>query len=143
MNHIAKVAQYKKTNVATANGLKLVVMCYEHAIKSLHEAKLYYQQQQYIEKGKSLQNALDIINELKCGLDFEKGGQIAKNLDAIYNFLIKTLIDSDINGDLKGFDHAIHIMDELKDAWERISDSDPRASYDQAPNGVRRVMSAG
>lgn len=44
MNYDAKLAQYKKTNVTTATGIELVVLCYEQAIKSLSEAKVHYEQ---------------------------------------------------------------------------------------------------
>ena len=68
-----KLTQYKKTNVETATGLEIVVMCYEHAIRFIAEAKEHYESQEYMEKGRALQRALDIIGELKCSLDFERG----------------------------------------------------------------------
>ncbi|MBW1731841.1 MAG: flagellar export chaperone FliS [Deltaproteobacteria bacterium] len=116
-----KVSQYQKTNVETASGVELVVMCYEHAVRFLKEAKDHYDKRNYPEKAKALQKALDIINELKCNLDFEKGGEIASNLDSIYNYLIRILLQGDIERRLETFDQAVHILEELKEAWENIS----------------------
>ncbi len=115
-----KLSQYKRTNVETASGIELVVMCYEHAIRFLREAKEHYENEEYLEKGRALQRALDIINELKCSLDFDRGGEIANNLDSIYNFLIKSLLHADIQRDLHIFDSVSEILSELKEAWESI-----------------------
>jgi len=116
-----KLTQYKKTNVETATGLEIVVMCYEHAIRFIGEAKEHYESQEYMEKGRALQRALDIIGELKCSLDFERGGEIARHLDSIYNFLIRSLLEADINRDLDVFDNASRILAQLKEAWEALT----------------------
>ena len=121
MNYGKKLSQYKKTNVETATGLEIVVMCYEHAIRFILEAKDHYERQEYLEKGRALQRALDIISELKCSLNFERGGDIARHLDSIYNFLIRSLLEADINRDLDAFDNASKILSQLKEAWEAIS----------------------
>jgi len=121
MMYGAGLAQYKKTNVETATGLELVVMCYEHAIRFIKEAKLHYERAQYLEKGRALQRALDIINELKCSLDFERGGEIANNLESLYNFIIRGLLEADIQRNLDFFDIASDILSDLKEAWETLT----------------------
>ena len=143
MNYDAKLAQYKKTNVTTATGVELVVLCYEQAIKSLSEAKVYYEQKEYIQKGKALQNALDIIGELKVALDFERGGEIAKNLDAIYAYIMKTLLEAGIKRQLDSFDHSIQILRELKEAWEGIASNQPQEAPVKIQKHVEHLMAAG
>ena len=120
MTYGKQLLQYQKTNIETSSGVDLIVMCYEHAIRFLKQAKEHYERKEYIEKGKSLQRALDIIAELKLSLDFERGGEIARNLESIYNFLIKTLLEADINRKLQDFDNAVTILEELKNAWVNI-----------------------
>jgi len=124
----SKISQYKKTNVETATGLDLVVMCYEHAIRFIKQARDHYEKKEYMEKARALQKSLDIIGELKCSLDFDKGGEIAQNLDSIYNFLIKSLLQADIERNLEVFDYASKILSELKETWEAVRDN-PLASH--------------
>ncbi len=143
MNYVAKLAQYKKTNVTTATGVDLIVMCYEQVIKSLRDAKSFYEQREYMQKGKALQNALNIITELKAALDFERGGEIAKNLEAIYNFIIKTLLEADIKGRLESFDHAIQILSELKEAWEKIASNQGAGTRANMHDKVEHLIAAG
>ena len=50
-------------------------------------------------KGIALQKALKIINELQASLDFEQGGQIARNLDQTYSYISQRLLLADFNMD--------------------------------------------
>jgi flagellar protein FliS len=115
------VVQYRKTNIETAGNLELIIICYEKAVQALKKARESYENKDFEKKARSLLKALDIIMELKCALDFERGGQIAKNLDAIYSFMTKSLLESDIKGDMAAFDWAIGTMLDLKEAWEGVS----------------------
>lgn len=111
---------YQQTNIMTADEKRLIIMCYEEAIYSLKKAKTHFLNQDYVAKAKAVQKALDILNELRVALNFEKGGIIAKNLDLIYGFLIRYILDADIKKDMKVFEQAASILSELKSAWEHI-----------------------
>ena len=128
MNYKKKLGQYQKTRVETSGKLDLVILCYEQAVQSLVQAKAYFVDGEYEKKATAMQKALNISNELQCALNFDKGGEIAKNLDALYSYLLKRLLVADIQRDLTVVDEAIQIMSELKTAWEGISakeDDDP------------------
>ena len=116
--------QYKKTNVETAGKVDLVIMCYEKAIQLLTESRTHYEENEFEPKARKMQGALDLINELRCSLDFEKGGVIATNLDAIYSYITKRLLTGDVERDLSNFNEAIRILSELKEAWEGIASGD-------------------
>jgi flagellar protein FliS len=109
---------YQRTDVTTADPKRLVIMCYEGAIFNLKLAKAKFYAHDYEAKGKSIQNTLDILNELRSALDFEKGGEIAKNLDALYAFWTNHILKSDRNRDMRGFDHVAAQLEEIKSALE-------------------------
>jgi flagellar protein FliS len=111
---------YHSTGVMTADPKRLVIMCYEGAIDSLKLAKKMFIAKDFESKAKAITKAQGIISELMQALDFEKGGEIAKNLDAIYNYISRRIIEADIKRDLSGLDEAIRILEELKSAWEEI-----------------------
>ena len=58
----------------------------------LGQAQRYYVDREYEKKGMALQKSLSIINELQSSLDFENGGQIARNLDRIYTYMSQKLL---------------------------------------------------
>ena len=114
------VGVYQQTNVMTANPKRLVIMCYEGAISNLKLAKEKYDAHEYEAKARAVQKFQDIVNELLCSLDFEKGGQIATNLRAIYDYMIRRILQADIEKEHGAFDEVLGMLEELKGAWEEI-----------------------
>ena len=111
---------YRQTNVLTADPKKLVIMCYEGAISNLKIARESYLSGEYEAKAKAIQKAQDIVNELMCALDFEKGGQIARNLEALYNYMTRRILDADAKRDIKAVEEVVGMLEELKGAWEEV-----------------------
>ena len=114
------IQSYRKTNVMTANPKRLIIMCYEGAIENLKISKQKYIEQDYDGRSKALSKAQDIINELVCALDFEKGGAIAMSLDSLYNYMLRRIIHADVNKDVTPIDEIIGMLYELKSAWEEV-----------------------
>jgi flagellar protein FliS len=112
--------RYRQTEVITADPKKLIILCYEEAIRNLQVARTKYPLKEYEAKGEAVQKALDFINELRGSLDFEKGGEIARHLDAIYAFITSHILKADRTKDLKAFDQAATLLGELKSAWETL-----------------------
>jgi flagellar protein FliS len=112
---------YQQVSVSTADPVKLVIMCYDGAIGNLRLARDQYKNFAYEEKAKFLQKALDIISELEAALDLERGGKVAVNLKNLYQYVTRRLIEGDMKKDLRVFDEAIGILDELATAWREIA----------------------
>jgi len=111
---------YKQTNVITADPKRLILMCYEGAIGSLKTAREKYISKEYEVKAKAVQKTQNIISELALALDFEKGGEIARNLDSLYNYMLRRITEGDVKGDVKAFDEVILMLEELESAWKEI-----------------------
>lgn len=63
----------------------------------------------------------DIITELMVSLDFEKGGQIAKNLFSLYLYMNRKLIEANIQKDTDMIEEIKRMMNELRGAWVEAS----------------------
>ena len=124
MNYGRMLGQYERTNVESASKAELVVLCYEKAIQFLGQAQRCYADREYEKKGIALEKALNIINELQSSLDFQNGGEIARNLDRIYSYLSQRLLLADFNMDLTIFDEVARALNELKQAWEHVASSE-------------------
>jgi len=111
---------YRQAGVMTADPKKLILMCYEEAIRNLKIAKAKYVTHEYEEKAKALIKTQDFICALNSALDFEKGGEIASNLQSLYNYMMHRLTEADLKRDLKAMDHIIWMLIELKSGWEEI-----------------------
>ena len=121
MNYGKSLGSYKKTGVETAGKIDLVIMCYEKTIQFLIQSKTHFEKNEPEAETNILEKALAIINELRCSLNHEKGGQIAGNLDGIYDYCNRRVLQWEVERDQTAFDEVILILSELKGAWEGIA----------------------
>lgn len=112
---------YKETQIETASPVKLIVILYEIIINSIEQAKSYMAEKKYDLVNKELSRAQDGIIELIAALDFERGGDIAKNLYSIYLFCSRRLFEGNIEKNPQMLDEVKNILSNLKEAWEKIS----------------------
>jgi flagellar secretion chaperone FliS len=115
------VQSYRKTNITTSDPVRLVIICYEGVIDNLKLAKEKMKEKNYEKKAKALIKAQDIIAELKCSLDFEKGGKIANNLESLYNYMLRRILQADLNKDIGPIDEVIKMFNELLSAWQAVA----------------------
>lgn len=111
---------YQKTNIESADNLKLIIMCYEAAINDLKNAKELHEQKNMEASYDKVRHAQDIVTELLVGLDYEQGGEIARNLSRLYNFFLRQMIGINSRQDTAVYQHIINMLAELKDAWEQV-----------------------
>jgi len=104
----------------TADPRKLVMLCYEGAIDNLKIGKQRIAEEDFEARSKALDKAQDIISELLCSLNSEKGGSIAKGLDSLYNYMLRRIMHADLKNDVRAIDEVIGMLTELKTAWEEI-----------------------
>lgn len=71
-------------------------------------------------KGERLGKALDIIIALRSCLSMDDGGDIARNLDQLYEFMITQISGANHKNDPQMIDDVIDIIREIKSAWDQI-----------------------
>lgn len=113
------VQSYKEIQIKTATPAKLIVMLYDGSIKFINQAmEALAQKHRGFEKASNyIIKTQDIINELMVSLDFEKGGQIAKNLFSLYIYLNRRLIEANIQKDSQILEEVKKMLTELRGAW--------------------------
>ena len=134
---------YKKANVTTAGPQRLVVMCYEGAISNLKTAQEKYGAGEYEAKAKAVQKVQDILALLVQSLDFEKGGEIARNLNSLYTYMLRRIIEGDLKRDMQAFDEVILMLQELVSAWREIGASSqgvPERGVEEGEPQTRMVL---
>jgi flagellar protein FliS len=80
------------------------------------------QNKRFSDKSAVLSKAIMIIESgLRLSLNKKAGGEIAENLDALYAYMSKTLMTANIRNQPERIDEVIHLLNELKSAWEAIA----------------------
>lgn len=124
---------YKKASVTTASQGKLVVMLYEAAVSKLEYARDLIDDNGKIEPsqienfGNAMQKVEDIIMELQVSLDMDKGGEIAKNLMALYVYFNKELVNATISHDKKKISFILDMLSQLHESWVTAANSNANA----------------
>ena len=114
------VSAYQETSIATESKGRLVVMLYDGAIKFMRLAIKELEAKDYEAKGRYIDRAQDIINELNAVLDMESGGEIAANLRKLYVFMSKRLSEANVQRDPQMIREVISLMEELNKGWKAI-----------------------
>ncbi len=128
MVHTQALNVYHRTAIETADPLQLIILCYDAAIKDIQQAKEFHESREMNDAYRKIRHAQDIITELLVGLDYERGGDIARNLNRLYNFVLRQLIGINSREDTSIYDHLVKILSELKDGWEAIKLNPSHAS---------------
>ena len=111
---------YQTTEILTADPGKLVLLLYDGAISFLRQGQEKLQENDYETKGYFLMKAHDIVSELLSCLHEEKGGEIALRLKSIYTYILKRIMDGDLNKETRAIDESIQLLSELREAWQKI-----------------------
>jgi flagellar protein FliS len=114
-------AAYQDTAVTTQSKGRLIVLLYEGAIKFMKLAIKELEARDYAEKGRYINRAQDIINELNAVLDMDAGGEIAQNLRSLYLFMSRRLSEANTNRDPEMIREVINLMEELNQSWKAIA----------------------
>ncbi len=114
---MSKLQAYRQTAVTTASKEQVLIMLYEGAIKHLKKASESCQKNDLAGKGVAVGKAHDIINELSNSLDFTVGGEIAKNLERLYAFMVEQIIQGNLHNDPTKFDAARALLENLLEGW--------------------------
>ncbi len=115
--YAAKISNYTKTNVETASQGKLVVMLFNGAIQRAEEAKRQIEKGRLQEVHNNLVRAQEIMGELRGALNMQ-AGEIATNLDRIYEFCQHLLIKANVQKSPAPIEDAVRLMTDMRDTWE-------------------------
>ena len=111
---------YQENQVKTADHQRLVVMLYEEAIRYLREAVEAMEKADAERKGERLVFGMEVISELLASLDQEAGGEIARNLQGLYTYMLQRLVLADAEGDADKIREVISMLEELLEAWRGV-----------------------
>ncbi len=112
--------QQVQHEVEQASPVRLVVMLYDKAMSLLRQAVLHIDRNNVKAKGEALNRVVEIIGELQAVLNGEEGGVVAQNLDAMYEFMIRSVTLANLNNDPQPLDGVLMVLEELRKGWQEL-----------------------
>lgn len=139
---ISALRQYGRvgavSGVAAASPHRLIQMLMEGALSRIALAAGQMRRGEVAEKGRNIGLAISIIDGLRASLDAETGGEIAANLDALYEYMTRTLLRASVDGDPAPLDDVHGLLGSIKEGWDAI----PERVASGEPVPERRVGAA-
>jgi flagellar protein FliS len=129
---------YKKTSVNTASKEQVLLMLYQAAIKNCKKAIEAIEQKKIAAKGEYIGKLQDIVIELNNSLDFEVGGDIAKELSSLYDYILFSSSQANIKIDKEPLEGCLNVLNTLYAGWsEAIKSLRPTAAAETPKDEVK------
>jgi flagellar protein FliS len=118
------VSQYNQVNresgVTDADPHRLVLMLLEGALGKIAMVKGLMMRKEIAKKGEVIGQAISIVAGLRSSLDLSAGGELAANLDDLYEYMERRLLQANIKNDTTILDEVSALLHEIKAGWESI-----------------------
>ena len=130
-----------ETSMHTIDQHQLVSLLYEGVLSSIAAARGALARGDVLTKCNSVSKAVRIIEEgLMTALDREAGGELAQNLEALYDYSLRRLILANAHNDDAMLEEVAHLFEPIAQGWSQIKT--PMAAA-VAPRAEMRVAMVG
>ncbi|HKX53773.1 MAG TPA: flagellar export chaperone FliS [Nitrosospira sp.] len=125
-----------ETGVIAASPHKLILMLFEGAQIALASALNHTKSGQIAARGEAISKAIAIINSgLQASLDVKAGGELAQQLNALYEYMGRRLLQANVHDRPEYIEEVMRLLGELHEAWEAIG------SFGQSGEGGKTLSS--
>ena len=127
-----KLAAYRSaaahSGVDAADPHRLVVMLMDGALERIAAASGMMKNGNGVEKAQLLHRAVAIIDELRNTLNMKEGGAIAVNLDSLYEYMCRRLMQANADNKAEWLDEVSRLLGEIRWAWLQMPQANGRAA---------------
>lgn len=108
-------SQYKENSIYTSTAEELTLMLYNGLVKFIMRGQAAIDEKNMEEASNSIIRAQNIILEFQSTLD--KKYEVSTNLELIYDYMYRRLIDANIKKDKEVLQEVLDFAKELRDTW--------------------------
>ena len=110
-----------ETGIAGASPHQLVMMLFDAFTDSVNQARGGMRGRHVEQKCQAISRALRIVNEgLREGLNLREGGKLAADLNDLYGYVTRRLMQASISNDEAVLDECQSLIAPLREAWAAI-----------------------
>lgn len=113
---------------ASGDRLQLVLRMMEGALERIVTARGHMARREVAAKGEAIGKAIGLIDGLRTSLDKDRGGAIAANLESLYDYMMRGLVEANLRDDDRKLEEVAGLLDEIRSGWEVISRSQGNAA---------------
>ncbi len=117
---IKKYTNANADNVVDADPHQLISIIFKHIISNVAIAKGAITRKEIENKGKCITKAIALVGELQDSLDMEKGGEISVTLFDLYDYIVRCLLQANVDDDIDKLNEVTNLITEIKEGWDAI-----------------------
>jgi flagellar protein FliS len=131
----AYMNKYQHNQIDTASREQILIMLYDGAIRFTRQAILAIESGNQQGKVIGIEKAMAIVAEFRNTLDHQIGGEIAANLDALYEFMISSLLQGNLKNDVKSLQVVDGLLTDLRETWRQAIEIAQKEKQEQKAQG--------
>ncbi|MFV0265136.1 MULTISPECIES: flagellar export chaperone FliS [Kluyvera] len=113
-----------ESQLAGATPHQLISMLFDGAHNAILRAKIYFENGNIAKRGEMISKAINIIdNGLRSALDHEQGKEIAQELEMLYEYMSRTLLECNLRNNPEKLTHVDELLMNLANTWKEIEPS--------------------
>ena len=112
--------RYQQAQVGTADRGRLLLLMFDGGLKFLGQARASLDANDIGRFGYHLGRAQSVIAELLHTLDHAAGGQIAANLERLYQFMLEHLVEANRKKSMRHLDEVARLLDIVASGFREI-----------------------
>lgn len=128
-----RAAEYQKLNVESvvdsASPHQLINMLFDGACARLKKAQGCITHGDIEGRTEAITATVSIISGLQASLDHEQGGELAENLEALYDYIQRRLFRANSDNDPRALEEVVDLIKTLHDAWSAIGQDVAHAQH--------------
>jgi flagellar protein FliS len=136
---------YLVTEVKTATPQKLHLLLIDAALRSANRARQLWQQGRDDWAIRALVHAEEVVGQILADINHEVGGDLAKRVSTLYEFIFRCLVNAGFRHDEKSLGDAIRILEIERETWRQLCDklaaNAPHATLGEAHRSVLPPLS--
>jgi len=127
-----------ETGVMGANPHRLIAMLYQGARQAIAQARLHLQQNNVGPRCEAVSKAIAIIGSgLRASLNKEVGGEVAERLDALYDYMMRRLLEANVQQSEAMLVEVDRLLATLEEAWVGIVPEIAKMAAQSSPESNR------
>ena len=109
-----------ESEISVASPHRIIQLMFNGALERIAQSRYAIEQGDQSSKGIFINKAIGIITGLSNSLNMEAGGEIAKNLSNLYDFMLRRISEANLNNDVQALDDVAAVLRDIKEAWDAI-----------------------
>ncbi len=120
MSVAAALNRYKNVQVKTSSPGEILVMLYDGVFRFLGEARTCMQAGDRTRAAERISRSHAILQHLLFGLNHEVAPELCQNLQNLYLFCMRQIVEANIQQKPENIDNALTVLQPLREAWTTV-----------------------